>query len=106
MRRLLSPILGPKTNTHRQARPKRVSLHVEAPQQREPMSVTSVNLDAAGVLRVVSDTADDQIEIRETATIFLLKSPGATAPAPSGDTITVKDLTNPTNILPPFNRSK
>jgi hypothetical protein len=105
MRRMLSRIFGSRPHTHRPARPKRASLHVEALEQRALMAVTSVNLDA-GVLRVVSDSADDQIEIRETATIILLTSPGATAPAPSGDTITVKDLTRPTNNLPPFPRSE
>jgi hypothetical protein len=107
MRRMLSRIFGSRTHTHRPARQKRVSLRVEALEQRDLMAVTAATL-TAGVLHVVTDSANNNVEIRETtpAPIILLAGPGGGAVTPSGSVITVKDLTRPTDNPHTFNRSE
>jgi hypothetical protein len=104
MRRMLSRFLGSKTNTNRPDRPKKITPQVETLEKRDLMAVTSATL-TGGVLRVESDTANDQIEIRETSggPIILLTNPGAAA---STGTIMVKDLTRPANNPWFFERSE
>jgi hypothetical protein len=108
MQRMLSRILGSKTNTNRQVRPKKVSLQVETLEQRALMSVTAATLSPAGVLHVVTDSANNQVEIRETTPVPIinLANPGVRALTRSGPIITVTDLTRTNNNTYTFNRSE
>jgi hypothetical protein len=106
MQRILSRFFGSRTHTHRPARPKRVSLRLEALEQRDLMAVTAATLNA-GVLHVVTDSANNQVQIREESSgpIILLTNPGAAA-APPSQTIVVTDLTRTNNNTFTFNRSE
>jgi hypothetical protein len=108
MRRMLSRIFGSRTHPHRPAWQKRVSLRVEALEQRDLMAVTAATL-TNGVLHVVTDSANNNVEIRETPPtppIILLAGPGAGPFVASDSVITVKDLTRPTDPPHTFNRSE
>src|SRR5262245_8823287 len=107
MQRMLSRILGSRTNTNRQARPKKISLQVEALEQRDLMAVTAATLNA-GVLHVVTDNANNNVEIRETTPVSGInpENPGARVLREVGTTITVKDLTRPNDKTYTFKRSE
>jgi hypothetical protein len=104
---LLSHILSSRSNTKRHARPKKVSLRVEALEQRDLMAVTAATL-TDGVLRVTCDSRFDQVEIRETSSgpIILLANTAAGPSAASGNIITVKDTTRATDNTFTFDRAQ
>jgi hypothetical protein len=106
MQRILFRIFGSRTHTHRPARPKKASLRVETLEQRDLMAVTAATL-TNGVLHVVTDSANNHVEIKQESAgpIILLTNPGA-APAPSGPTIVVKDLTRTDNNTFTFDATK
>jgi hypothetical protein len=100
--------LSSRSNTKRHARPKKVSLRVEPLEQRDLMAVTAATL-TNGVLHVVTDNANNNVEIREESSgpIILLANTGVVRADPTATTtIVVKDLTRTDNNTFTFDRSQ
>jgi hypothetical protein len=97
MRHFLNRTHGHPTSPTRRRRPTKSVFRVEALEKREVMSA-SATLDA-GTLRVIGDSANDDIEISvSTPDIILLANLGSPV-------VTVKDLTRPNNNTFTFDRA-
>lgn len=98
MRHFLNRINVRSSIPARRHRATKSVFRVEALEKREVMSA-SATLDAAGTLRVVGDSANDDIEIAvSTPDIILLSKLGAPV-------VTVKDLTRSSNNVYSFDRA-